>query len=46
MGGVKRWICYLLSLLRLHSPECEHCGACEGCWVEIKKRLDDLNRAA
>ena len=41
-GGVRRWICYLLSFLRIHRPDCELCSSRETCWVEVKKRLEDL----
>jgi hypothetical protein len=36
-------ICYLLSILRIHSPDCEHCGARETSGDDIRKRLEDLN---
>jgi hypothetical protein len=40
---MRRWICYLLSLLRIHRPDCEHCDACECCWGEdMRKRLNEL----
>ena len=42
-----RWVvnlrCYVLSLLRIHRPDCEHCQAREKCGVEMRKRLDELN---
>ena len=38
----KRWICYLFSLLRIHSPNCEHCNIRDTHWVEVKKRLEAL----
>jgi len=41
-GGVKRWICYVLSLLKIHSPNCERCAARDICWVEVIKRLKEL----
>jgi hypothetical protein len=41
---MRRWICYLLTLLRIHSPDCEHCNAHETCWGEIRERLEELNR--
>jgi len=36
-------ICYLLSLLRIHSPDCEHCNAHETCGDEMRNRLEELN---
>ena len=39
----RRWMCYLLSLLRIHSPECEHCNPHETRWDEIQKRLEELS---
>jgi collagenase-like PrtC family protease len=35
--------CYLLSLLRIHSPNCEVCSARERYGVEMRKRLEELN---
>jgi hypothetical protein len=35
--------CYLLSLLRIHHPDCEHCKAREEHGVEMRKRLEELN---
>jgi len=35
--------CYLLSLLRIHRPDCEHCKAREKCGLEMRERLDELN---
>ncbi len=36
-------ICYLLSSLRIHNPDCEHCTARETCGDEMRKRLEELN---
>lgn len=41
--NVRGRICYVLSLLRIHSPDCEYCHARETCWVEMRKRLDELS---
>ena len=35
--------CYLLSLLRIHPPDCEHCKARDKCGVEMRERLEELN---
>jgi hypothetical protein len=35
--------CYLLSLLRIHHPDCEHCKAREKYGIEMRKRLEELN---
>ena len=35
--------CYLLSLLRIHSPDCERCNAHETGGDEMRKRLEELN---
>jgi collagenase-like PrtC family protease len=35
--------CYLLSLLRFHSPNCEACNAREEYGVEMRQRLEELN---
>lgn len=35
--------CYLLSLLRIHSPNCEVCNARERYGVEMRERLEELN---
>jgi hypothetical protein len=34
--------CYLLSLLRIHRPDCELCHAREKYGVEMRKRLEEL----
>jgi hypothetical protein len=39
----RRRICYLLSLLKIHSPDCEHCNARETSWSDMRKRLDELS---
>jgi len=36
-------ICYLLSLLRIHSPDCKHCMAQLTCGNELRRRLEELN---
>ena len=36
-------ICYVLSLLRIHSPDCKHCMARLICGDELRKRLEELN---
>jgi len=38
-----RWKCYLLSLLRIQHPDCDHCNARETCGEEMRKRLEELN---
>jgi hypothetical protein len=40
--NLRRWTCYLFSLLRIHSPNCEHCNIRDTYWVEAKKRLEEL----
>jgi len=37
------WICSLLTLLRIHSLDCEHCNARATCWIETRKRIEELN---
>jgi hypothetical protein len=41
-GGFVRLRCYLLSLLRIHRPDCEHCALAKA-GDEMRKRLEDLN---
>ena len=36
-------VCYVLSLLRIHSPDCEHCMARLTCGDELRKRLEQLS---
>ena len=38
-----RWKCHLLSLLKLHSPDCECRNARETTGEEMRKRLEELN---
>lgn len=39
-------ICYVLSVLRIHSSDCEHCAAHLTCGVELRERLEELNGLA
>ena len=39
--NLRRWTCYLLSLMRIHSPNCKRCNIHDN-WVEVKKRLEEL----
>lgn len=43
LRGVVNLRCYLLSLLRIHRSDCEHCIARENYGVEMRKRLEELN---
>src|SRR2546425_4303489 len=36
-------ICYVLSLLGIHSPDCEYCMARLTCGDQLRKRLEELN---
>lgn len=36
--------CHLLSFLRIHPLDCEHCKALEVSGHEMRKRLEELNR--
>src|ERR1700686_5774016 len=36
-------ICYILSLLRIHSLDCTHCMVRLTCGDELRKRLEELN---
>jgi hypothetical protein len=36
-------ICHVLSLLRIHNPDCKHCAAHLTCGNELRKRLEELN---
>lgn len=39
----RRWYCAILSFLRIHSNDCEHCNLLPECWGnDVKKRLQDL----
>jgi len=38
-----RWKCYLLSLLKLHSPDCECRNDRETSGDEMRRRLEELN---
>ena len=35
--------CYLLSLLRIHRPDCARCKALEKCGLDMRERLAELN---
>ena len=36
-------ICQLLSILKLHKPDCEHCKAKLTCGIVIRRRLHELD---
>lgn len=36
-------ICYVLSILRIHSPDCAHCNVHEMRWSEMRNRLEELS---
>ena len=42
----RRWICSLLSLLRIHSPDCKRCMARQAYGNELRKRLEELDGRA
>lgn len=43
---LRRWICHLFSLLRIHSPDCRHCNpGRESRGNDMRKRLEELNDA-
>jgi hypothetical protein len=35
--------CYLLTLLKIHRPDCEPCKALEKGGIEMRERLEELN---
>jgi hypothetical protein len=35
--------CYILSFLRIHRPDCEHCKASETFGDGMRRRLEELN---
>ena len=41
--NLRRWICNLLTFLRIHTPDCEHCspGGRQG-GEDMRKRLEEL----
>jgi len=41
--NLRRRICYLLSVLRIHSPDCQQCNARETRWFEMRERLEELS---
>src|SRR5260370_35646425 len=36
-------ICHLLSILKIHKPDCEHCKAKLTCGIVIRRRLHELD---
>src|ERR1700758_44846 len=36
-------MCLVLSVLRIHSPDCKHCAAYLTCGNDLRKRLEELN---
>jgi hypothetical protein len=36
-------ICHVLSLLRVHNPDCMHCAVRLTCGNDLRKRLKELN---
>ena len=43
LQALRTQICYVLSLLRIHSPDCEHCMARLTCGDDLRKRLEELD---
>ena len=40
---LRQRICFLLSMLRIHSPDCVHCNARQTCWDDTVRRLNELD---
>jgi hypothetical protein len=41
--NLRQWICHLLSVLRIHSPDCEHCEPGRRYrGKDMRKRLEEL----
>ena len=40
---LRQRICYLLSILRIHNPDCTHCNARQTCWDDTVRRLNELD---
>ena len=43
LQALRAQLCYVLSLLRIHSPDCEHCMARLTCGDDLRKRLEELD---
>jgi hypothetical protein len=43
MVNLRTRICYLLGRLRIHDPDCEHCGFHAVCGSELRQRLEEVN---
>ena len=43
LQALRAQLCYVLSLLRIHSPDCEHCMARLTCGADLRKRLEELD---
>ncbi len=36
-------VCHLLSILKIHRLDCDHCAAQRACGIAIRERLAELN---
>src|SRR5579864_1213605 len=43
LRNLRPQVCYILALLRIHSPECKHCIARHTCGDDLRKRLEELD---
>jgi hypothetical protein len=41
--NLRFWMCPLLTLLKMHDPDCEYCDPRETCGVEMRERLEELD---
>jgi len=40
---VRRLLCNVLAVLKMHSQDCDHCKVHQDCWgIDIRKRLQEL----
>jgi hypothetical protein len=43
--SLRRLLCNVLAVLKMHHQDCDHCNALQECWgIDMRKRLEDLTR--
>jgi len=40
---LRRLVCIVLAVLKMHRQDCDHCSALQECWgIDMRKRLEEL----
>jgi len=40
---LRRLVCNVLAVLKMHRQDCDHCNTLQACWgIDMRKRLEEL----